>query len=48
MIHNEVTKNKKQPFYVSQLAGEQTSAESRGTGRAVFRIPRVRGVGTRR
>ena len=32
-------------FYVS---GHQTSAESWGTGRAVARIPRVRGGGTHR
>ena len=29
-------------------AGHQTSAESWGTGRAVARIPRVRGGGTHR
>jgi len=33
---------------VSKLAGHQTSAESWGTGRAVARIPRVRGGGTHR
>lgn len=32
----------------SGLAGHQTSAESWGTGRAVARIPRVRGGGTHR
>merc|ERR1712130_483402 len=31
------------PYAVSATAGEQTSAESWGTGRAVARIPRVRG-----
>lgn len=30
------------------LLGHQTSAESWGTGRAVARIPRVRGGGTHR
>lgn len=30
------------------VAGHQTSAESWGTGRAVARIPRVRGGGTHR
>lgn len=33
---------------MSDLAGHQTSAESWGTGRAVARIPRVRGGGTHR
>merc|ERR1712130_248060 len=36
------------PYAVSAIAGEQTSAESWGTGRAVARIPRVRGGGTSR
>lgn len=36
-------------FYIfSMLTGHQTSAESWGTGRAVARIPRVRGGGTHR
>lgn len=47
-IHNEVAKNRRQPYSVSQAAGHQTSAESWGTGRAVARIPRVRGGGTHR
>lgn len=47
-IHHEVAKNKRQPYSVSQAAGHQTSAESWGTGRAVARIPRVRGGGTHR
>jgi len=47
-IHNEVAKNKRQPYCVSEPAGHQTSAESWGTGRAVARIPRVRGGGTHR
>ena len=47
-IHNEVAKNKRQPYCVNQYAGHQTSAESWGTGRAVARIPRVRGGGTHR
>lgn len=34
------------PYYI--LLGHQTSAESWGTGRAVARIPRVRGGGTHR
>merc|ERR1719400_249893 len=48
MIHNEVAKNRRQPYCVSEPAGHQTSAESWGTGRAVARIPSVRGGGTHR
>lgn len=33
---------------ILNLSGHQTSAESWGTGRAVARIPRVRGGGTHR
>jgi len=40
--------NKRQPYAVNKDAGHQTSAESWGTGRAVARIPRVRGGGTHR
>jgi len=47
-VHTNVAKNKRQPYAVSRLAGHQTSAESWGTGRAVARIPRVRGGGTHR
>ncbi|KAF7991920.1 hypothetical protein HCN44_010721 [Aphidius gifuensis] len=47
-IHQQVSKNKRQPYAVSKEAGHQTSAESWGTGRAVARIPRVRGGGTHR
>ena len=47
-VHSNVAKNKRQPYAVSRLAGHQTSAESWGTGRAVARIPRVRGGGTHR
>lgn len=43
-----VAKNKRQAYAVSSNAGEQTSAESWGTGRAVARIPRVGGSGTHR
>jgi large subunit ribosomal protein L4e len=43
-----MAKNKRQPYAVNKLAGHQTSAESWGTGRAVARIPRVRGGGTHR
>jgi len=48
IIHNNVSKNKRQSYCVSKVAGHQTSAESWGTGRAVARIPRVRGGGTHR
>lgn len=34
--------------WVCCISGHQTSAESWGTGRAVARIPRVRGGGTHR
>lgn len=47
-VHTNIRKNKRQPYAVSRLAGHQTSAESWGTGRAVARIPRVRGGGTHR
>ena len=47
-VHNLVRMNKRQPYAVSPEAGHQTSAESWGTGRAVARIPRVRGGGTHR
>jgi len=44
----KMNKNHRQPYAVSRLAGEQTSAQSWGTGRAVSRIPRVPGGGTHR
>ncbi|KAF0307963.1 60S ribosomal protein L4 [Amphibalanus amphitrite] len=47
-VHQNMSKNARQPYCVSRLAGHQTSAESWGTGRAVARIPRVRGGGTHR
>jgi large subunit ribosomal protein L4e len=47
-IHEQVRKNKRQPYAVNVDAGMQHSAESWGTGRAVARIPRVRGGGTHR
>lgn len=47
-VHTNVAKNSRQAYGVSPVAGEQTSAESWGTGRAVSRIPRVRGSGTHR
>ena len=47
-VHTNMSKNSRQPYAVSHKAGHQTSAESWGTGRAVARIPRVRGGGTHR
>jgi len=47
-IHDQMRKNSRQPYAVSTNAGHQTSAQSWGTGRAVSRIPRVRGSGTHR
>jgi len=47
-VHDNMRKNSRQPYAVSKAAGHQTSAESWGTGRAVARIPRVRGGGTHR
>ncbi|KAJ1526284.1 hypothetical protein ONE63_009437 [Megalurothrips usitatus] len=47
-VHHSMSKNKRQPYCVNEDAGHQTSAESWGTGRAVARIPRVRGGGTHR
>ncbi|KAI1731678.1 ribosomal protein l4/L1 family domain-containing protein [Ditylenchus destructor] len=47
-VHDQIRKNKRQAYAVALLAGHMTSAESWGTGRAVARIPRVRGGGTHR
>merc|ERR1712071_4368 len=47
-VHTNVAKNSRQAYAVHRHAGHQTSAESWGTGRAVARIPRVRGGGTHR
>jgi len=47
-VHVNMSKNSRQPYAVNVDAGHQTSAESWGTGRAVARIPRVRGGGTHR
>lgn len=48
IVHTNMSKNKRQPYAVSEKAGHQHSAESWGTGRAVARIPRVSGGGTSR
>merc|ERR1712088_583217 len=42
-VHTNLRKNARQAQGVKKIAGEQTSAESWGTGRAVARIPRGRG-----
>ncbi|KAL6938004.1 60S ribosomal protein L4B [Hanseniaspora osmophila] len=47
-VFTRINKNKRQAYAVASNAGEQTSAESWGTGRAVARIPRVGGGGTHR
>merc|ERR1712109_92648 len=47
-VHSNMAKNSRQPYAVHKHAGHQTSTESWGTGRAVARIPRVRGGGTHR
>jgi large subunit ribosomal protein L4e len=47
-VHNLMSKNSRQAYGISLRAGMQTPAESWGTGRAVARIPRVPGGGTRR
>merc|ERR1712226_257829 len=47
-VHSNINKNSRIPYCVNRDAGHQTSAESWGTGRAVARIPRVRGGGTHR
>ncbi|ELK29959.1 60S ribosomal protein L4 [Myotis davidii] len=47
-VHTNLSKNNRQPYAVSELAGHQTSTASWSTGRAVARIPRVRGGGTHR
>jgi len=47
-VHFDMLKNTRHAYAVSDKAGHQCSAESWGTGRAVARIPRVRGGGTHR
>ncbi|KAI5169936.1 large subunit ribosomal protein L4e [Pancytospora epiphaga] len=47
-VHSLVAMNKRVPYAVSHGAGMKHSAESWGTGRAVARVPRVKGSGTRR
>ena len=45
-VHKEMAKNGRQAYAVNRLSGMKHSAESWGTGRAVARIPRVKGSGT--
>jgi large subunit ribosomal protein L4e len=47
-VHYNLNKNRRQAHAVKSNAGMQHSAESWGTGKAVARIPRVSGSGTRR
>ena len=47
-VHDNIARNKRQAHAVYEKAGMQHSAESWHTGRAVARIPRVNGSGTRR
>ena len=47
-VHDQLSKNTRQAHGVSLLAGTKHSAASWGTGRAVARIPRIKGSGTHR
>jgi len=54
-VHTQMSKNKRQPYAVMNRegpkglrAGHQVAAKSWGTGRAVSRVPRVKGGGTHR
>ena len=47
-VHTNMRKNHRQAYAVAYASGEQTSAMSWGTGRAVARIPRVSGGGSGR
>lgn len=47
-VYTNIAKNSRQAYAVQFDAGEQTSGESWGTGRAVARIPRIPGGGTHR
>lgn len=47
-VHSELAKNRRQGHAVYFKAGQEHSAESWGTGRAVARIPRISGSGTSR
>jgi large subunit ribosomal protein L4e len=45
-VFTDISKNRRQAYGVSDLAGHQHSAVSWGTGRAVSRVPRIAGGGT--
>lgn len=47
-VHTNMAKNTRQAYAVNKMSGTQHSAESWGTGRAVSRIPRISGGGTKR
>jgi len=47
-VHSKIAKNRRQGHAVFYKAGQEHSAESWGTGRAVARIPRISGSGTSR
>lgn len=47
-VHSELSKNRRQGHAVYFKQGQEHSAESWGTGRAVARIPRISGSGTSR
>lgn len=47
-VHEGICLNARQAVGVSPYAGKQHSAESLGTGRALARVPRVKGSGTSR
>ena len=47
-VHTNMSKNRRQPYAVSDKSGYNNAAKSWGTGRAVARIPRVNGGGTSR
>lgn len=47
-VNSNMSKNKRQAYSVNQSAGMNTSAISWGTGRAVARVPRVKGSGSNR
>jgi len=47
-VHSNLAKNRRQGHAVFHHAGQEHSAESWGTGRAVARIPRISGSGTSR
>ena len=47
-VNSNMSKNKRQAYSVNQSAGMNTSSISWGTGRAVARVPRVKGSGSNR